>query len=59
MPIMLLFPRTPTLPVVKHVVKEPFLTRCGKTVVACPEGLIFMFGFGVLYLYRGEMEGVF
>lgn len=49
-----LFPSTPTLSVVKHVVKEPFLTRRGITAVACSEGLFFMFRFGVLYLCRGR-----
>ena len=40
-----LFPYIPTLSVVKHMVKEPFLTRRGKPVAACPEGLFFMFRF--------------
>ena len=55
-----LFPSTPTLSVVKHVVKGPFLTRCGITAVACSEGPFFMFRFGVLYLCRGrEARGFF
>ena len=55
-----LFPSTPTLSVVKHVVKGPFLTRRGITAVACSEGPFFMFRFGVLYLCRGrEARGFF
>ena len=46
-----LAPSAPTLSVVKHVVKEPFLTRRGITAVACSEGLFFIFRFGVLYLW--------
>ena len=41
----------PALSVVKQVVKEPFLTRCGTTAVACSEGLFSMYGFWVLYLW--------
>lgn len=48
------------LSVVKHVVKKPFLTRRGTAAAACPEGLFFMFRFGVLYLCRGrEASGFF
>ena len=55
-----LFPSAPALSVVKHVVKEPFLTRRGTTAIACSEGLFFMFRFGVLYLCRGrEARGFF
>src|SRR5699024_8656736 len=49
-----LFPCAPTLSVVLHVVREPFLTRCSKTAVTWLEGLSRMFRFGVLYLRSGQ-----
>ena len=50
-----LFPCTPMLSVVLHMVREPFLTRCSKTAVAWSEGLFFMFRFVVLSL-RWDQE---
>ena len=48
-----LFPSAPALSVVKHVVKEPFLTRC---VIRCRRlsrrALFSCSGFAVLYLWQ-------
>ena len=55
-----LFPSAPALSVVKHVVKEPFLTSCGIGCRRLSRRALFIFRFGVLYLCRGrESRGFF
>ena len=47
------------LSVVKHVVKEPFLTRRDITAVACSEGLFSCSGLGYCNSAGAEMQVVF
>ena len=43
---------------VKHVVKEPFLTRYGIAAATCPEGLFWRLGLGYCNSGEGEMQVV-
>ena len=55
-----LFPSAPALSVVKHVVKEPFLTRCG---IHCRRlsrrALFHVWGLGYCTSAEAEKQGVF
>ena len=54
--LFLLFPFTSNLPVVLHLVREPFLTRCSKTAAACSEGLFSCSDFGYCTLRMSEKQ---
>ena len=54
--VRLLFPFTSNLPVVLHLVREPFLTRCSKTAAACSEGLFSCSDFGYCTLRMSEKQ---